>query len=224
MITIPVLGVNAQEQRDFKNQQDTVLAELRAVKPWYQFGNDKITVIPMAVLALDVTYFNQDETSYDQVGDQDARYEPGQIRAVRFGVLGTFNFKRPWRYIVAGAYRAFDQGFNADSATDFMLYDLRLDIPTKIGTFSVGKMKEYSSMQRVSSMLYLGGMERAMHLDGMLPSRNNGIMYSNNFFKQRIYFSMAAFKQISLAKKISWKESSTVGLGRLPVQEFSFHQ
>ena len=212
------LGLSAQE--DLKERQDSILEEFRDVKPWYEFGGDKITVIPMAVSALDATYYDQDENSYTQVGDQAGRYEPGQIRALRFGLLGTFNFDNPWTYIIAGAYRAFDQGFNADSASDFSLYDLRIDIPTRVGTFSFGKMKEPTSMQREASMIYLGGMERSMSLDGMLPARNTGIMHFGNLWKDRIRIATGIYKQLSIPKEIYWKDASSVGLGRLTVNPF----
>ena len=37
----------------------------------------------------------------------------GQIRAARFGVAGTLNFKRPWRYTVFAMTHTFDQGFDS---------------------------------------------------------------------------------------------------------------
>ncbi|MEN8157813.1 MAG: porin [Bacteroidota bacterium] len=220
ILIILVTNGYCQEEPDFKERQDSILEELRGVKPWYEFGNEKITIIPLAILALDATYFHQDDNSTTQVGDQDARYEPGQIRALRFGVLGTINFERPWRYLVAGAYRAFDQGFNADSATDFMLYDLRLDIPTKIGAFAFGKMKEPSSMQRVASLIYLGGIERGMNLDGMLPARNTGAMYYNTVVDKRVHYALALYKSVSFPQKVYWKDASTVGIGRITVNPF----
>ena len=120
--------------RNFQEKQDSAVQELKKVQPWYQFGNDKFTVIPLVALALDITYFTQDQNSLDQVGDQGDRYEPGQIRALRIGAVGTIGKKNPWRYLFAAAYRAFDAGFNSDSLAEFTIFDYRLDIPTKIGT------------------------------------------------------------------------------------------
>lgn len=210
----------AQNNQNFKHTQDTILKEMRSVKPWYEFGNDKITIIPMVVMAMDATYYSQDDNSYTQVGDQSSRYEPGQIRAVRFGLLGTLNFDKPWRYIIAGAYKAFNQGFNADSATDFMLYDLRLDIPTKFGSFAFGKLKEPISMQRNASLLFLGGFERGMNLDGFLPARNTGLIYYKLFWDKKIYFAAGCFKSISPKNKVSWKESNNVAVGRVTLNPF----
>jgi len=207
--------LQCQEQLDFEKSQDSILSLLQESQAWYQYKNDKFTFTPLAALVLDVTQFNQDEASIRQVGDQGARYEPGQIRALRIGGFGTINTKRPWRYIFAVTYRAFDQGFNSDSADEFTLYDLRIDIPTKIGTFAFGKMKEPISMQRTASLIYLGGFERGMNLDAILPARNIGIMYYNSLYRNKVYLGLGAFKGISLQKGINWNESNSLYMGRI---------
>lgn len=219
LLVIP-LALFAQELRDFKQEQDSILKELGQVKPWYAFGNEKYSLVPLAVLALDVSYYEQDENSFSQMGDLGARYEPGQIRAMRFGVVGTIGSKNPWRYIIAGAYRAFDQGFNADSASDFSLYDLRVDIPTAIGTFAIGKMKEPVSIQRRANLIYLGGFERSINIDGLTSARNNGITFTRNFWKDRIYWSIGAFRAFNYANEVKWKDATTSGMTALAVNPF----
>jgi phosphate-selective porin len=217
LIILSVQSAFCQERQDFKEEQDSILAEFQKVVPWDHFSNDKISFIPMAVVVLETTSYTQDEASERQVGHQASRYEPGQIRAMRIGVFGTLNFKQPWRYLFAGVYRAFDQGFNSDSSTNFSLYDLRLDIPTKIGTFAFGKMKEPISMQRTANMIYLGGLERGMNIDGLMPARNTGIVYYNSFAREKVYLGFGAFKGVSQANNIYWDDANTAFVGRITI-------
>ena len=67
-------------------------------------------------------------TSEAQVGDL-SDSEGGAIRAFRFGLVGTFNFKRPWFYTVFAATHTFDKGFDSDTDDDLSWPDYRLDIP-----------------------------------------------------------------------------------------------
>ena len=66
--------------------------------------------VPWCWIACDWT--TQDEDSKTQVGDL-AETNGGQIRALRFGAVGTLNFARPWTYTVFLVTHAFDQGYNS---------------------------------------------------------------------------------------------------------------
>lgn len=195
IILLSGLPVLSQDEMDIIARQDSILKELQHMEQWYKFETERFTLIPLAVLALDVNYFGQDPNSKDQVGDQSSIAEPGEIRAIRIGLIGNLKLIRTWRWVASFAYRGFEQGFNSDSTSDFTLYDLRLDIPTLIGTFAIGKMKEPISMQRTASLIYLGGTERGMNLDGLLPSRNVGITYYGNIWENRILVAAGAFNQ-----------------------------
>ena len=101
----------------------------------------------------------------------------GQIRAARFGVVGTLNFKRPWRYTVFAMTHTFDKGFDVDTTDEFSFGDYRLDIPLSAGlTLSVGKQKEPISMARLRGLAYLPMQERAAFIDALLPARNHGVI------------------------------------------------
>lgn len=197
--------------------EDSVIQQFRDLEPWYIFQFGKLKVLPLAMLALDATYYGQDEESLLQVGDQAARYEPGQIRVLNFGAVGTIGEEKPWRFVVGWAYRAFDQGFNADSATDITLQDLSLHIPTRLGTFSVGKMGEPLTLQRTMSFISIGSMERSMGVDGFMVARNNGLKYAGTYWKERIFFSAALYRNFSLYRGTSFKEAPTVIVSRLSI-------
>ncbi|MCU4158069.1 hypothetical protein J1N10_18990 [Carboxylicivirga sp. A043] len=211
-------GLSAQnQQKSPEFLQDSILkSEFENKKPWYQFGNEKVSFLPMAVVALDVTYYGQDANSIKQVGDQDNTRETGQIRAVRFGVGGTINLKRQWRFLIAGAYKAFNHGFNPDSTTDFALYDLMLDAHTKYGHIVAGYTKEPISLQRTASLIYLGGVERAMHLDAFFPARNWGLYYYNSFAKEKIFWAAGYFKDLNVLNKYyKWNDANDIYVSRL---------
>ena len=53
----------------------------------------------------------------NQVGDLDD-FEGGEIRVLRFGVVGSLNFKRPWRYTISAGTNTFDKGFDVDTTDD----------------------------------------------------------------------------------------------------------
>lgn len=175
------------------NDDDSTLVNIVPAKPWYLYENKHFSISPLVALAMDVTRFNQDDISLQQVGDLNDRYEPGQIRAVRLGVVGIIKFNIPWRYMFSIGYRAFDVGFDTDSSATFTVFDARLDIPTRFGTFVIGMMKEPISMQRISSGAFLPGIERPMQLDGLLPARNIGIQWIKTLFWSRATIALGWF-------------------------------
>jgi phosphate-selective porin OprO/OprP len=161
--------------------------------PWLAYRGSAFSVAFGGAVLLEVPAFSQNAASEQQVGDL-SEFAFGQIRALRVGVGGTINFERPWRYIIAGAYRAFDQGFNTDTSQVFTLFDLALAVPIpKLGTMTIGKMKEPISLVRLTPLLWLPFAERPAHLDAILPSRNIGITLSNAFFDQRATFTVGYF-------------------------------
>ena len=106
-------------------------------------------------------------------------FEGGEIRGARFGVVGTLNFKRPWRYTVFAATNAFDKGFDVDTTDDFSWFDYRLDIPVAANLMlSVGKQKEPISMERLTGLAYLPMQERSAMADAVMPARNHGMVLS----------------------------------------------
>jgi len=112
-------------------------------RKWNKFDTKAVSGLLIGAVVLDhQVEFTQDSDSKEQVGSLSA-FEEGKIRALRFGLVGTLNFKRPWAYSLYGNTNAFDRGFESDSDDDFSWDTYRLDIPLSADlTLSVGKPKE----------------------------------------------------------------------------------
>lgn len=123
-----------------------------------------------------------------------AEFSNGEIRGLRLGAVGTFNFDKPWVYTIFGATNAFSKGFDVDKDDDFTLFDYRLDIPMPNNTtLSVGKQKEPISMERIMSMIFTPMQERTSTSDGLLPSRNVGLVYSGTAYNQNMTWAASVF-------------------------------
>ena len=147
---------------------------------WNRFETRLVSGLFSAGLVVDrMNWLSQDASSKDTIGDLSA-FEGGEIRGLRFGLLGTLNmFEEPWVYTIFGATNAFDKGFNEDGLDDYSWFDWRVDVPfIADSVLSIGKQKEPISGERVQSMLYNHMQERTAVSDALLPSRNVGIVWS----------------------------------------------
>ena len=181
---------------------------------WNRFRSKYINANFLAALALDRgKWVGQDDASEVQVGDLSA-YDGGEIRALRFGSIGTLNFENPWIYTFFLTTHAFDQGYNSKEGNSFAIFDARLDIPVSQDlSLSVGKQKEPISMERLTSLLYLPMQERSAVSDSMLPSRNVGAVLSGTAFERRSTWAGGVFNPW-LMQGNSIGESSTQLIGR----------
>ena len=125
---------------------------------------------------------------------------------MRFGVIGTLNFKRKWVYTVFFASR----GYNNDSTdTRLTLYDLRLDIPILANmNISIGKQKESISMERLTSLVFLPWQERSAAADALIPIRNYGVVLNGTAFGNRSSWATGVFKNW-IDSDVSWSETPT---------------
>jgi phosphate-selective porin OprO/OprP len=125
-------------------------------RKWNKFNTKTISGLFTGAVMLDRQFWlSQDGDSETQVGDL-SEFEGGEIRAFRFGVVGTFNFKRPWVYTVFAATETFDKGFDVDTSDELTWPDYRLDIPLPADlTLSVGKQKEPISLERLTPLAFL---------------------------------------------------------------------
>lgn len=146
---------------------------------WNQWEGKWISGIFTAGLFLDrMTWLSQNDASESQIGDLDS-YNGGEIRGLRFGFLGTINFKKPWIYTIFGATNAFDKGFDTNDLENVTFFDWRLDIPFfNNSVMSIGKQREPISGERVQSMMFNNMQERSSVSDALLPSRNVGIVWN----------------------------------------------
>ena len=148
-----------------------------------------------------------------QVGDV-SEFEGGEIRGLRFGAVGTLNFKRPWRYTVFAATHAFDKGFDVTTNDEFTWFDYRLDIPLPANLMlSVGKQKEPISMERLSSLAYLPMQERSAIADAVMPVRNHGITLSGSAASDNVSWAVGAFNNWVDSGE-SFSDTASVLVGR----------
>ena len=163
-------------------------------RKWNKFETKPISGLFIGALLLDRQFWlSQDGASENQVGDL-SDFEGGEIRAARFGVVGSLNFKRPWRYTVFAMTHTFDKGFDVDTTDEFSFGDYRLDIPLPADlTLSVGKQKEPISMERLMGLAYLPMQERAAFIDALLPSRNHGVILSGTAASDNVSWAVGAF-------------------------------
>jgi len=162
-------------------------------RKWNTFSTKAVSGLITGALILDRQFWtSQDAESEEQVGELED-FESGKIRGFRGGVVGTLNFKRPWRYIVFVATNAFDKAFDVRETEDFTLFDYRLDIPLPADlTLSVGKQRESITMERVTSLTNLPMQERSAVNDAFLPARNHGLILSGTG-GDRSTWAIAAF-------------------------------
>lgn len=163
-------------------------------RKWNKFETGPVSGLLIGALLVDRQYWlTQDSGSEEQVGDV-SDLEGGEVRVLRFGAVGTLNFKRPWRYTVFAGTNAFDKGFDADKTDDFSWFDYRLDIPMPTNMMlSVGKQKEPISMERLMGLAYLPMQERSAIADTLLPARNHGVVLAGTAASDNVSWAVGAF-------------------------------
>jgi len=163
-------------------------------RKWNKFNTKPISGLFTGALALDRQFWlSQDGNNEAQVGDLSG-FEGGKIRAFRFGVVGTLNFKRPWTYTVFATTHTFDKGFDTDTDDEFTWFDYRLDIPLPADlTLSVGKQKEPISLERQTPIMFLPWQERSAAADALLPARNHGLVLSGTAAGDWFTWAVGAF-------------------------------
>jgi len=163
---------------------------------WNMWITKPITVIFAAAVMLENTrWIEQDEVNIEQVGDLD-QFDGGSIRGARAGFVGSFNFKRPWTYTIFVATNTFERGFEQGKIDELVLFDYKVDIPIGGVTMSLGKQKEPISMERLIGLIFqYAQQERTSVSDGLLPSRNVGIVFNSSIFSRRMTWAAGAFNR-----------------------------
>jgi len=163
---------------------------------WNIWITKPITVILAAAVMLENTrWIEQDDINQEQVGDLD-QFDGGSIRGARAGFVGTFNFKIPWTYMVFVATNTFERGFEQGKIDELVLFDYKVDIPLGYVTMSLGKQKEPISMERLIGLIFqYGQQERTSVSDGLLPSRNVGIVINSSILSGRMTWAAGAFNR-----------------------------
>lgn len=182
---------------------------------WNRWDTEYMSGIFIAAIAIDrQRWVAQDEKSEEQVGDL-KDYEGGEIRAFRFGIAGTFNFKIPLIYTFIIATHAFDKGYNTKESDDFSFLDYRLDIPfTQQIALSIGKQKEPISMERLLLGTQLPMQERPAAIDAFFTFRNVGITLNGTALNQHMSWAIGAFNDW-FDDSQTFNESSSQIIGRV---------
>jgi len=182
---------------------------------WNRWETKAVSGIFLAAVVLDrMNWMHQDAISESRYGDL-SEYDGGEIRGLRFGIVGTLNFERPWVYTIFGATQAFDKGFDTEEDDNIAWFDWRLDIPfLKNSVMSIGKQKEPISGERVQSMIFNHMQERSAVSDAMLPSRNVGIVWNGSDPERYTSWGVGVFNDWFDADQ-DFKESATQYAGRL---------
>lgn len=161
---------------------------------WNRWDSRFVDGIFVAATIIDrQKWISQSSSNVGQVGDL-SEFSRGEIRGLRFGSVGTINFKKPWVYTIFAASNAFSSGFDEEDSEGYSLLDYRLDIPLVAGVnLSVGKQKEPISMQRLMPLTNTPMQERSMAADAMLRSRNFGAVLSGSAFNRRMTWAGGLF-------------------------------
>lgn len=187
----------------------------RPSQHWNQWEGRAVSGLFIGAMALDrQNWVAQDGDSLHLFGNL-REYDSGEIRAIRFGSIGTLNFEKPWVYTLFLTSRAFDRGFDASDTSALKVYDMRLDIPLpRRLTLSVGKQKEPISMERLEGGFYLPLLERPVTLDAMLPARNVGVTVSRTELDDRLTWA-AGVSNSGIGASGSPSDFSNVLTGRV---------
>ena len=176
---------------------------------WNAIDSEWINMRALAMMALDGTSFHQNDTNLLQVGDL-SDYNRGDIRGIRLGVGGTINFDRAWTYLISGSINSLAHDFNSTKDDSFTLFDFVLGIPTwgEYARIQIGKMKEPISMERTMGMVFEQTMERPMHLDALLSSRNTGISVSDLIANKRVTWRAGFYSRYFERGTSSWSKAN----------------
>ena len=182
---------------------------------WNKFETRYVNGVFISALVLDrMNWLSQDEGSENQWRDL-SFYDGGEIRGLRFGLIGTLNFEKPWVYTIFAATNSFDKGFEVKDKDNLTFFDYRLDIPfLKSSVMSIGKQKEPISMNRLTAGTFLASQERAAISDAVLPSRNIGVVWSGFSAERKTSWALGAFNNW-LEEKNSFDESANQFVGRV---------
>ena len=132
----------------------------------------------LVIMPADYTSFDQDAASREQVGNQQDTFE---ARSLRLMARGHFTLFRKWNYVASYEYKGFanEPGDPDWAATDFRVStDIR-----RLGTHTIGKMKEPYSYEMVGDAANLPHTERL--LSPFFVSRSEGVQLSNTMLGQR---------------------------------------
>jgi len=183
---------------------------------WNAFDTRWVNMRALAMIAGDWSHFYQNEANRAQVGDL-SHYDRFDMRGVRLGVGGTINFEHPWTYLFSAGVNAAQKDYDWSSGNWYTVYDAVLGIPLwgEYGRIQIGKMKEPISMERSMGLVFEQVMERPMHLDALLPSRDIGVTLSDMILEGKVCWRAGFFNDWIDEPHRSFSQSNRVWVGRV---------
>lgn len=139
---------------------------------------------PIIAIVTDYTWFDQDDASLEQVGEQE---NTPDLRAARFGLIVSSKGDRKWTFTLTADYQ---EKRTRDDAK-WQVYDLKLDIPIGPVKLTVGKQKEPFSFEMVGLFPTLPQQERI--LSPFFVTRNVGLQLSGLLAGDRMTWAVGAF-------------------------------
>jgi len=183
---------------------------------WNAFNTRWVNMRALAMIGIDAARFNQDHTSVFQVGDMH-HYDRWDVRGLRIGAAGTLNFETPWTYLISGSINTAMRDYNKTADEAFTLLDCVIGIPLwgEYGRIQIGKMKAPISMERTMGMVFEQVMERPMHLDALLPSRDTGISISDMLLHERLRWRIGVYNGWLETEEKDFQEANYLVIGRV---------
>ena len=183
---------------------------------WNAFSTRWINMRMIAMAAVDDSHFYQNEQSRMHVGEM-SHYDRWDVRGLRLGAAGTINFEQPWTYLMSGSVNSLMKDFDSNKDKKFTLLDCVVGIPVwgEYGRLQIGKMKEPISMERTMGMVFEQVMERPMHLDALLTSRNTGVTVSDLIWNKRIRWRIGLFNNWLDENGVSFSDANYQITGRV---------
>lgn len=167
---------------DAADGPDSLLFDLRPDALVYE--GKHFWLRPIFAVVADYTFFEQDDPSLAQVGEQaDSR----DIRAARLGLTLRSKSKFPWEVYFAVDYQ--EPRTRVDRV--FQLYDLRLRLPLGRVNVDIGKQKQPFAFEVVGLSIVLPQPERI--LSPFFVTRSIGIKASGQMVGDRMTFAVGWF-------------------------------
>jgi phosphate-selective porin OprO/OprP len=181
-IATQTLGAYAQDADSGPAAPEYVLPDIDTTALDYE--RDRYALRPIIAIIADYTFFDQDDASLAQVGEQD---DSPDLRAGRLGLLMRAKGDNPWEGFIAVDYQ---EKRNRDDAT-FQLYDLRFRIPFGRVNLDVGKQKQPFVYEMVGLSLVSPQQERI--LSPFFVTRSIGVQASGPAVGDRMTWAVGWF-------------------------------
>jgi len=183
---------------------------------WNALHTRWINMRALGMIGLDASHFYQDETSKQMTGVL-SHYDRWDVRGLRIGAAGTVNFDHPWTYLFSGSINTAMRDYNRHTDDAFTLLDAVISLPAwgTYGRIQIGKMKAPISMERTMGMVFEQVMERPMHLDALLPTRNIGVSISDLILEKRLRWRIGLYNDWLEKGKPDIEDANIVLAGRI---------